>query len=354
MNYSQYFLYVPYCLTWYVYRFCRTVFRKDMKIIFYCGTAIDYAVFKNVHRFLPEVEVIAKNTKVRKELKKIFKIESSLYPSFPDVLIMNRHTARKFPGKKMLKFGLRHGAYHFKDFVSPKRYNAFDVYFVTSETEARLARERGIRSAVPGGFPKIDDAFNGRITKEQLTELKNKLGFDNNKPTVIFTATWENSRMSRVDKWAERLDEITNDYNILASLHPWVSEKYYTILRNNPQISFIETRDVLPYLMISDVMVADMSSIIAEFCALDKPLITFKIFEGKRISQEVVSMLEQISFRVESFEDIIEALDKAVHYPHKHSAQRQKFNKIMFDKLDGKAGEKIATLIRDEITKRGI
>ena len=354
MNYSQYFLYIPYRLFWHLCKFYRILFKKNRKIIFYCGTTIDYAAFKNVHKFLPEVKVIAKNRKVKKNLKNMFDLESSLYPSFPDVLIMNRHTARKFPEKKILKFGMRHGAYHFKNFVTPKRYNAFNTYFVTSKQEALLARERGIVSAVPAGFPKIDDAFNGSISSSQLSRLIKKLGFNNNKPTVIFTATWENSRMSRVEKWAKRLNELKDDYNILATLHPWVSKKYYLILRNNPHVHFIETRDILPYLMISDVMVADMSSIIAEFCALDKPLITFKIYEGKRISPEIISMLEKISFRVDTFEQVVEALKKAVTNPNKHTNQRKKYNKIMFDTLDGRAGERIANIILDQIKKRNI
>lgn len=354
MNYSQYFLYIPYRLVWHACKLYRILFKKDKKIIFYCGTPIDYAAFKNVHRFLPEVEVITKNRNVKKKLKKTFKVNSSLYPSFPDVLIMNRHTARKFPEKKILKFGMRHGAYHFKDFVNPRRYHAFDRYFVTSQREAELAEKRGIVNAVPAGFPKIDDAFNGNIPSSELSELKKKLGFDHDKPTVIFTATWENSRMSRVEKWADRLDELKNDYNILATLHPWVSEKYYHILRNNPSVHFIETREVLPYLMISDVMVADMSSIIAEFCALDKPLVTFKIYEGKRISREIVTMLEKISYRVDSFDQVVQALKKAITNPNKHAQQRKKFNKIMFDTLDGRAGERTAKIILDEINRRHI
>ncbi|MCK5077176.1 MAG: CDP-glycerol glycerophosphotransferase family protein [Calditrichia bacterium] len=319
--------------------------------MFYCGTPVDYVVFKNLLKYIPNVEIIAKNRKVKKELMERYRVKKcGLYPAFPDVLIVARHVARKFPENKMIKFGMRHGAYHFKDFVSAKRYNAFNYYFVTSKKEVELAKEKGIMNAVAIGFPKIDDAFDGTHSKGKINSILNKLdNFDNKKPSVIFTATWEKSNMSAVDKWVNRLSELKEEFNIFVTLHPWVSKENIKKIKENKDVKYIEDREILPFLMISDVMVGDISSIIAEFCALDKPIITYRTGDGKRTSDEIKNMLEEISFRVNSFEEMKNALNEAVKYPAKHSDKRKKYNKIMFDKLDGKAAQRASEFILKNI-----
>lgn len=347
MNYSQYIIYWPYRLVWNVVRLGRKLMRKDKDIVFYCGTPVDYVGAKNVIDLLPRCRIVAKNRKVREDLIKNYGVtECGIYPTFPDVLIAARHIARKFPEKRMQKIGMRHGAYHFKDFVSARRYNAFDCFLVTSQREVELARERGINNAVAVGFPKLDNAFNGKISAETLNALRSKLDIKPAKPTVIFTATWEKSGMSAIDKWACRLSELVDKYNVLVTLHAWVTEKNRTLVRRNSQVHYIETKDILPYLMISDVMVGDISSIIAEFCALDKPIISFRTPRGRRASSEIIAMLDRISYRVDNFEELQTALEKATANPGYHSKARHEYNRIMFDKLDGNAGVRAADYIK--------
>ena len=346
MNYSQYIIYLPYRLIWNLKKLMRILFHKDIDIVFYCGTPVDYVVVKNVIELLPRCRIVAKNRKIRNVLINNYGINKcGLYPAYPDVLIATRHIARKFPEKQMMKFGMRHGAYHFKDFVSAKRYNAFDYFLVTSQKEVELAVQKGIYNAVAVGFPKLDDAFNGKISINDLTELKNELSLDPKKPTIIFTATWEKSGMSAVEKWADRLSELVGDYNVLVTLHSWVTDKNRMIIKMNHQVHYIESKTILRYLMISDVMVGDISSIIAEFCALDKPIITFRTGRGKRTNDDILEMLDQISFRVDSFEELTRALKNAITDPGYHSNARNNYNKIMFDELDGNASIRAATFI---------
>ena len=352
MNYSQYIIYWPYRITWHIIHLFRLIFRRDLDIVFYCGTPVDYIVVKDVIDKLPNCRIVAKNRRIKNDLISNYNVSKcTTYPAFPDVLIAARHIVRKFPEKRILKFGMRHGAYHFKDFVSAKRYNAFDYYFMTSVKEVKLAEKKGITNAVAIGYPKLDDAFNGKITENELARLRKKLNLDVQKPTMLFTATWEKSGMSAIDKWAGRLSELVDKYNVLVTLHAWVTEKNRTLVRRNSQVHYIETKDILPYLMISDVMVGDISSIIAEFCALDRPIITFRTDKGKRFSDEIREMLDQISFRVNTFAELKKALNEAILNPNLHAAARQQYNKVMFDVLDGKAGERAAAFILNKISE---
>ncbi|MGC9365402.1 MAG: CDP-glycerol glycerophosphotransferase family protein [Fidelibacterota bacterium] len=311
---------------------------------------MDYVVARNVVGLLGNCRIIAKNRALKDDLIKNYNVgRCGLYPAFPDVLIAARHIARKFPEKRILKIGMRHGAYHFKDFVSAKRYHAFNYFLVTSRREVELAREKGIHNTVAIGYPKLDDAFNGKITDDDLKKFREKLKIDHNKPTVIFTATWEKSGMSAVDRWSSGLADLTDEFNILVSLHAWVPAAVRKLIRNTPGVYYVDSKDILPYLMVSDVMVSDTSSIIAEFCALDKPIITFRTGRGKRTSDEILEMLEKISFRVTSFGELTIALQRAISEPRLHADARHYFNQIMFDALDGKAGVRAAEFIKTKV-----
>jgi len=342
MNISQYLIYLPYRAAWRISRF----FRSKRSIHFYCAGYVDYVVIKSVIKHFPQAKIAAKNKNVQAELKQ-YGIESIVYPTFPNILVMPRHTARKYPEKKMIKIGLRHGAYHFKDFVKAARYHAFNVYFVTSQKEVELARLKGITNTAGIGFPKLDAAFDGSWDEQALARIRNGLNLDSSKPVVIFTATWDRSGMSAIDKWVDRLNEITDDYNVLVTVHHWTGLEYQEKIENTPGISFIKDKDILPYLMTADVMIADMSSIIAEFCALDKPIITFRVPDRKRTAEEIKNMLDEISIRIDTFDKLKKALSKAVKSPAELSAKRQHYNTIMFDQLDGNAGLRAADYIKE-------
>ncbi len=84
-------------------------------------------------------------------------------PSFPNIVIMARQTPYKFPVNKIVKIGFDHGLYQFKRWTSPKNYNGFDVYFVSSSDQVRIANSMGINTVKAIGYPKLDKAFNGTV-----------------------------------------------------------------------------------------------------------------------------------------------------------------------------------------------
>ena len=305
-------------------------------IDFYCDNITDYICFKKVLAHYPQIRVIAKNKKLQAELRD-YQIEALVYPSYPDLVIMCRHSTWRYPLKRIKKIGMRHGPYHFKDFIKADNYNEFDSYFFTSPTEVKEAKELGITNGVGVGFPKLDDAFDGTIGPMCLKQLREKLKLKSQRTTIIFSATWSKSNYSAINKWYDKLDKIADDYNILVTVHEWTPNNIKNYLKHNQKILYIEDKDILPYLMIADIMVGDISSKIAEFIALNKPVFTSKIPVGGRISPEIVEMLDEITYRVDSFEEMQTALKEIVKSDDIHQEKRKYYNKKMFGELDGKA-----------------
>lgn len=346
---SSYIIKLPYSLFWTLSH----VFRKTPQVAAYCADVLDYVIMKPALDNLKDINItfIAKNSKVKKKLDKIG-IHASRWPAFPDVVLMARHALHKFPDKRIVKVGFRHGAYHFKEFIKASYYNAFDIYYFTSKNELQQASTLGIRSGRAVGFPKLDPAFDGSITGNDHRELRKKLKLDENKVTVIFSATWDGSGMSALGHWAYRVSELASQYNILITLHHSVSEKYVNHLKSIENIHLIDDKNILPYLMISDMLVGDMSSIIAEFCALDKPIITFKTQTGRRANKEIFELIPKISFQIESFEQLPSAIENARSNPEMHKESRRLYNRVFFDELDGKAGFRAAEIIKKEVLSK--
>ena len=344
MIFSYYIFKYPYKLVWHLLN----IFDKNPKLVIYCADPLDYKILAPVVKYLPELEWIVKNNKTAKYLASRG-ILSKRMPCFPKAVVMSRHAAYKFPEKKIQKFGMRHGAYHFKKFTSVRNYNDFDVFMVTSQQEVDVAKKLGIVSAVAVGFPKIDPLFDGSYSEETLNSIRQKINLDPSKRTILFSTTWDGSGMSAINKWINFLPELNETYNILVTVHPWTSKKYKDLLSKMENIFYIQEVNVLPYLIVADVLVGDTSSIIAEFCALDKPIITFKVNKTGRFLLEISDLLKKISIQVNDLPTLKDAIQQCLKHPEKQRADRQQANKLMFDKLDGSAGKRAAEIIKKRI-----
>ncbi|MCW8849991.1 MAG: CDP-glycerol glycerophosphotransferase family protein, partial [Melioribacteraceae bacterium] len=332
----------PFKLAWYT----ANLLRRNRQISFYCADPLDYDMFLPIMKYLPpDVSIIAKNSKTKEYLRQK-NVPYINMPSFPNIVIMARQTPYKFPVNKIVKIGFDHGLYQFKRWTSPKNYNGFDVYFVSSSDQVRIANSMGINTVKAIGYPKLDKAFNGTVNAEQLLSFKNELGIDSNKGTLLFTTTWDVANLSVIEKWIDQLDKLSMKYNILVTVHTWTKDKYKQKLRLNKNIIFIEEMDATNYLMISDVLIGDYSSIIGEFCAFNKPIITFKVPDSDRTIPEIQSLLKNISIQINNFEELENAITFSFENPNDKAAERESANKILFYALDGQAGKRAAEEIK--------
>jgi CDP-glycerol glycerophosphotransferase (TagB/SpsB family) len=204
-----------------------------------------------------------------------------------------------------------------------------------------------------GGYPKLDPAFNGSIKQESSQLLREKLNFDT-RPVVLFSATWEGSGLSAIENWYDQLEQITENYNIIVTLHPWVKSKYRKKLAETKRVILLKAGNILPYMMLADLMVGDTSSILAEFCALKKPIITFRIGPQKRLEQEVVDLIGQISLQIENFKQLPDAIEHLLINSDQLQNAQEAANHRFFRSLNGDHSGHCLSLIKDFLRSRSI
>ena len=339
---SYYFLKYPYSLIFGIL----SVFKLNNYYAAYIGDELDYCILEPVLQYLPKLKLISKNKRIQNYLvDKGHK--SKLLPAFPKGVLMCRLAAHKFPAKSIKKISLTRGAYHFKALPNKKSYLLFDKYIFTGKKEAVIARSKGITNIIGINYPKLDKAFNGQLTPEKLEKLKNIIGLDSSRLTLLFTATWDKSGMSAIKIWYDKLENLTKKFNLLISLHSWVSEEYKTVIRNAKGVFLISDYDTTPYVKISDICIGDTSSILGDCCALDKPIITFKVNNAKRTIPEIRQLIDSFSIFIDKFDELLPAIKKYIDNPYLKKEERDKANSIMFSNLDGSSGAKIAESVKE-------
>lgn len=326
----SYYLLKPFYSTYYR---LLNLFSKRKEVVFYCHTLVDMENWLPVQKHIKPIDIVTDKRAVYKELKKQgFKVRRM--PAFPKAVIMCRVSAHKFPSSKVMKIGMTHGAYHFKRFSSAKYYSYFARYLFCSAKDLENAEKAGIKCGKIGGYPKLDPYLKQPIAKRE----------EEAKPRVIFTATYDKSGMSAIGHWVDRLSELTHDYDVYVSVHPWTSPEYIQILRDTPGITFIEGTP-LPYVQKADVCIVDTSSITAECSAFDKAIISWKLPPAPRSIPEVLTLIADISIQIESFEELVPAIRRALDHPGEYAQKRAEANEIFFDALDGEAGKRAAAQI---------
>lgn len=137
-------------------------------------------------------------------------------------------------------------------------------------------------NAAPGefwetGYPQLDPLFRRGAPPP--------LPLDRARPTLLYAPTW-NLGLSSAEMLGDRLVDLVRagapGLNVVIKPHPVIGEwrrKWMTTWRRvaaaHPNVLLIEDThaDVVPYLLASDVLLSDASSVIFEFLALDRPIV---------------------------------------------------------------------------------
>jgi len=97
--------------------------------------------------------------------------------------------------------------------------------------------------------------------------------------------------------------------------------------------------------MLADCCISDTTSLIAEFCLLDKPIVTFRVPATGRTLPDVIDLIERISVRIDTFDELNPAVKKILDSSDERAAARREAVGLFFDNPDGRAGERAAAII---------
>ncbi len=342
---------VPYWIIWQIRRMLGLLHG----MVIYVESEHDYHI---VEYMLPHIKtpfrMVARNGLVASRLRERG-IDVGVWPAFPSMLIMTRHAFHRFPIRNIQKIGLMHGPYYFKRMISAHKYNAFDLYLFTSQSVLHQAKKWCVTCGVVGGYPRID-AFRDPVVVALCDQLKTEFTNSEHKKTILFSATWDGSGQSAIDRWVDHLSDLKAKYNIIVSLHPMMSQSYTLKVQRTEGILKVGQHQLYAAMLMADFMVCDTSSIIAEYCVLGKPIITFSVNSAPRLTQEIQSMIKDISVQIDTLDELDGVVEQYLNQPDLKRENRLRWSRIMYDDTNVSHGEKAADVINrfiDPSNKRG-
>ncbi|MCG6656707.1 CDP-glycerol--glycerophosphate glycerophosphotransferase [Halomonas campisalis] len=155
----------------------------------------------------------------------------------------------------------------------------FDLYCThgPGDTQgfARRAAEHGHFRVVETGWPALDPLFRPEMPAGREPDLPARDG----RPRILLCSTFT-PRLSCAPHLLETVRRLrdTGRWQWLIQFHPKMDPAVVEAYRSleDDSLSFIETRNILPLLRTSDVMVCDTSSVMLMFLLQHKPVVTFR------------------------------------------------------------------------------
>jgi len=236
----------------------------------------------------------------------------------------------------------------------------YDLILLPGEYHKReLIRRLDLKDSVERlkvvGWPRIDDFFNGVFDREQIM---NSLGLDVTRKTLLYAPTWGwgstnkmlfarsfGSDVEVFEKLCRKVKEM--ELNFIVKLHCLaiptynkemidIADKYGVLWVTREAKCFLE--DPIPLLWATDILISDLSGIITDFLALDRPII-YVDPEKNTIDWDETDMPK--SFRVghvvRTLEELLQSMEDSLRNPKRFSQQRQNLAAKLFHSLDGKA-----------------
>jgi hypothetical protein len=212
--------------------------------------------------------------------------------------------------------------------------------------------------AVLVGFPKLDALVNDRIPPRSHAAA---LGLDSSAPTAVYAPTF--SPQSSLQYHGEAIVRALLDagLNTIVKLHDrsldpdprysggcdWRAR--FAAFSADRRFLFAESGDSTDFLLASDVMVTDHSTIGFEFCALDRPLIVLDVPEllaAARVDRGRVQSLRAAADVIECADDVPAAVARALSEPAARRAERRAAaSEVFYD--PGRATERALSLCYD-------
>jgi CDP-glycerol glycerophosphotransferase (TagB/SpsB family) len=273
---------------------------------------------------------------------KLLKTTKEVITYNPDaVLVPGNIVPNYWPGIKVQIF-------HGMDDEVKGYYNIngqFDLYCTHGQESTKrfkqLAQKYKYFSVKETGWPKLDPLFTKINSKLNSNEnLYKEIGFDSNKPILLYAPTFPPKYTSASELLAE-ITKLKDKYQWLIKFHTLMDEKVQNKYRDliSETFKIIDENNILPYFYISDVLITDTSSVAYEFLPLDRPIITFKAIARDDKGINIIDT-----------KDLLGAITRSLLNPTEFSENRQFYLSEIHSFTDGRSSERMINTIIDSIS----
>ena len=222
------------------------------------------------------------------------------------------------------------------------------------------------KNGLLGGYPKMDELFNQKINKEGLCL---KYNLKKEAPIVLFAPSWGGKYSS--DSGINNIKYFKNIKNLIVVPHP----ADYSVAKKTKAIIPSKDENINQFIHLADVVVSEVSSVAAEACLLDKPVVQLilKRFPGcfpekdKRknedwIKKEILKKEERVDRKKRPFkipyidedwilghtcypEKIEETINRAIIEKDLYKKNREYWGKESCWGFDGKISQRMLSMI---------
>ena len=258
-----------------------------MKTILFCMNPYSFGILEPVMQVLKE-----KNHEfiwfIRPEILDKFPYQEQRFTSKIEDLVRFNSDAIFVPGNEVPHYlrGVKTQVFH--GLAGEKKghfriRNYFDLYLTQGPYFTRWFSEAAVKykdfEVVETGWPKLD-VYGKELHKYDSVKLT-LLKKSKTKKIILYAPTFSPS-LTSAPHLLTQIEELakSKEYLIVIKFHDLMAEdlidSYKKLSMRFKNVLFIEERNIIKYLLISDLMISDTSSVVYEFLLLDKPVITFK------------------------------------------------------------------------------
>lgn len=343
---------------------------SDLRFLFFIEREFHLAMLKNIMIYLHDKQMgkIAlysfnytpsgstyassglRDSVIRQYVPFPIEIISAPYSYKPDITFMADFSYQYVEGLgKIVNIG--HGTickgWFYTDKSISLRENCADLLCVPGTIHKEVLEKQLTTKIEVTGMPKLDNVFNETYDKKTLLH---QFGLDPNNKTLLFAPTF-NEEFSIVPAIQDRLRSYIPDYiNIIIKLHGVAPEEwkdhYRRLAQTDRNIYYSEDYDICPYIVASDVLLTDLSSVIYEFLATGKPVILYDSpHQNKYINydpNDLEYQFRDVGFRFTRLDSLQEILFRSL-ISHADTQKNTAVAKRFVTCQDGNSSEKVVT-----------
>lgn len=206
------------------------------------------------------------------------------------------------------------------------------------------------------GFPRNDILLNA--TTQDIIEIKNrfakKFNFDPNKKIITYMPTYRKSGAFKSvldsDEQAKQIYDLLNKNNavFIEKFHRTTlnqSNFAYSSDSNNVFINMDNSVESQELLLITDILIADYTSAVFDYCLLERPCI-FYVYDYdsyKNYDQGLFFTIDEYSFGpvANDFSQLINSLEKTLNGEDEYHLRRKEINNLYSDFQSKNSSEKV-------------